>query len=580
MRQAACVFILLIISRTILAISLEKCEYYYENYLEDSLKYYLEEHNNNLSLNDRIVYNLYQAKLKRSNNFRSEGIELLNEALSLFKDDSNDCLLGRVLDELVLILKDGGILDRQKALEYIKQSEEIKIASCKNELDVTFLIKGNLFYMNALNEVNEFRKIEYYNKAISAWTSTAQISKDRKLLDLAQMNTSTTYIGLGKYQSAIEFLSEQQTKAKRYGDSALLLNIRKNKLSALIKNRDLEWATSIADSLTRELDESAKPQNQLDIYFLKSNLADSLGYYKQALEFRDSSLHYQHLVFDESNYLAQEKYQSANLEKEVAQKESRILRNRLWLTVLLSTCLLLIGSIFLIQRSRKIKEQKAKDELEKERLNSKIEAALAKIEGETTERKMIAMKLHDEIASSLTAAQMHLNVIQKKANEQNARLLETSSELINQVSSQVRDISHQLISPVLLKLGCAEAIDELVNRSSNVECPIQVDISTSGERLEFKLETFIYQAFSEMLNNAIKYREGGQIECKYQQSLDRVEIVMTNTVSESHLFQKEGLGTTNIKSRAEGLGGQFNITKKIALVEAKLTIPLTFSSLD
>ena len=107
----------------------------------------------------------------------------------------------------------------------------------------------------------------------------------------------------------------------------------------------------------------------------------------------------------------------------------------------------IILTLFLIYKHRKnrtISEQKIK-QLEEEK---KHMAARFLVEGEERERKRVAMELHDNLGVLLSATKMQFSEIHDKDPEKK-EVIEKASKYLEQASSDVRKISHNLMPGLL-----------------------------------------------------------------------------------------------------------------------------------
>ena len=89
--------------------------------------------------------------------------------------------------------------------------------------------------------------------------------------------------------------------------------------------------------------------------------------------------------------------------------EERLVKRRNQL-ILLSIFAFLISLVaYSIYRYQSLKKKSIESELEKTKIQATLDVTKAKMEGEQEERKVIASVLHDQVASLLTAADMHLS---------------------------------------------------------------------------------------------------------------------------------------------------------------------------
>ena len=114
-------------------------------------------------------------------------------------------------------------------------------------------------------------------------------------------------------------------------------------------------------------------------------------------------------------------------------------------------------------RQRNLSLQLSKQELvqqqkiEKVRSESQIRILNATLDGKETERKQISETLHDSVSALLSSANLHLQACKKIFNGPIPIELEKSQDIIVEASQIIRDLSHTLVSSVLLKFGLANS---------------------------------------------------------------------------------------------------------------------------
>jgi PAS domain S-box-containing protein len=121
------------------------------------------------------------------------------------------------------------------------------------------------------------------------------------------------------------------------------------------------------------------------------------------------------------------------------------------------------------------------------------------------ERKRIARELHDSVGQLLAAISMNIDIVQSQSHKLDAkaaRAISDNSGLVEQVSSEIRTISHLLHPPLLDLAGLSSALrwyaDGFSERSGikvNVEIPADIG------RLPADMEIAIFRIVQECLTN-------------------------------------------------------------------------------
>ena len=213
-----------------------------------------------------------------------------------------------------------------------------------------------------------------------------------------------------------------------------------------------------------------------------------------------------------------------------------------------------------------------KRELLKEREMKQIESEThikilnASLDGREAERKEIAAILHDNVSAILSAASLHLEASKNKIKGEKPIEFKKTQALISEASSKIRDLSHQLISAVLLKFGLDHAIHDLCHKYSNSE--IKINCRTENlRRYEQKFEIKINNILEELINNILKHSNAKsakvavlqdsqlQLHIKIQDDGDGFDTTKQNV--------SEGIGIQQIVARIKMMKGSFSIDSDI-----------------
>ncbi|MCB0687639.1 MAG: hypothetical protein KDC53_13985 [Saprospiraceae bacterium] len=215
--------------------------------------------------------------------------------------------------------------------------------------------------------------------------------------------------------------------------------------------------------------------------------------------------------------------------------------------------------IWLLYDRQRQKTQKIIRELEIANKEIQLTAVNARLDGQEQEKKSLASYLHDHIVGQLVAANMHLKIAGKNQDEESIR---KSAELVHDAGIQLRDKSHELYPPVLLKLGLGPALQDLCKKYSNTHLSFQISPEVSGIRLKGDAATKIYFSVQELLNNVTKH--SGASECHLHACRDDTRLSISIEDNGKGLAFKEnageGIGLNTVRSRVESLGGTFQMT--------------------
>ena len=232
--------------------------------------------------------------------------------------------------------------------------------------------------------------------------------------------------------------------------------------------------------------------------------------------------------------------------------------------------IILLLAFFLNQyklRQRNLSLQLSKQELaqqqkiEKVRTESQIRILNATLDGKETERKQIAETLHDSVSALLSSANLHLQACKKTFNGPIPVEVEKSQNIIHEASHKIRNLSHTLVSSVLLKFGLAYAIKDMAEKYSNSQLFIEYktkNITRYDQDFEIKLHNII----QELINNIIKHSEASNARIYLEDKDDKIKIYIKDNGKgfDKHLVKKKnGLGINQIDARIHMMKGEFNI---------------------
>ena len=141
-----------------------------------------------------------------------------------------------------------------------------------------------------------------------------------------------------------------------------------------------------------------------------------------------------------------------------------------------------------------------------DKLKSEFQARAldATLNGRESERKEIAETLHDNVSALLSSANLHLQATKKQFTEGVPLEIGKTQEIIAEASQKIRDLSHTLVSSVLLKFGLNFAIRDIAEKYSNSELNIDTEIE-GLRRYDQKFEIKTYNIIQEFVNNILKH---------------------------------------------------------------------------
>jgi two-component system, NarL family, sensor histidine kinase UhpB len=198
--------------------------------------------------------------------------------------------------------------------------------------------------------------------------------------------------------------------------------------------------------------------------------------------------------------------------------------------------------------------------------NKRLQEQLTTVQDE--ERADLARDLHDEIGPLLFAADVDAVAIEQlvKAGEYGAvtHRVGIIREAIGRMQRHVRDILGRLRSAMLLDVGLAHAIDNLVAfwrvHRANLNFKVDVPEESFGELIDGT----IYRIVQESLSNAVRHGNPSLISIDVKQGADgSIDIrVMDDGCGLKPGRRSGGLGIVGMQERVGTLGGNLEVANR------------------
>ena len=402
---------------------------------------------------------------------------------------------------------------------------------------------SNLAYL--YSDLNKLDKAQYYiTEAINIYETKLSLPI---VLGGALNNQGLIYIHQEKYKSAEETL-----------------------LKALNKVQDTSTVKALKTSqvATDNLAYIYKKTNQLKkayTYLVESyDLAFIIKEKEKAIEITAIEA-----IHNEDKARAEEKINTVKAEKE-KERTQYILAG----TGLTSLVIILFGTI--LYRNSKLKAKNLSLSLVEQELNQQKELQIlqtqnqnkvlnATLDGREKERKDIAQTLHDSVSALLSSANMHLQVVKKKATN-SIEELDKSQRIIDEASGKVRDLSHKLISAVLLKFGLEHAVYDMCEKYSNQDLEFELESEDKIPRFNQDFEIKIHNIIEECINNIMKHSKASEASVFLLLKNNILNVTITDNgvgFDTSKINPSSGIGLSQIKARIENMEGIFNIESQI-----------------
>jgi PAS domain S-box-containing protein len=167
------------------------------------------------------------------------------------------------------------------------------------------------------------------------------------------------------------------------------------------------------------------------------------------------------------------------------------------------------------------------------------------------EARRLARELHDSVGQLLAAIGMNLAEVRSqshKLDENGARAVVENGRLVEQITREIRTISHLLHPPLLDEAGLAAAlrwyVEEFSHRS---KIQIEMEIPENLGRLPMEIETAIFRIVQECLANIHRHSGSKTAAVRLKPQPNEVVVIAED--------QGVGIPTEKLRMNSDGRGG-------------------------
>lgn len=468
----------------------------------------------------------------------------------------------------------------EKAIHYYKLASSNSQNNAKEKARLNLKIGSKYYQLQQIDSA-----IHYFEKLIKGGSNQNTIQEYKAK---AYTNLSGIYLEKVNFVKA-EYYAMQSIKIheqqKNYYSAAVALNNlgstylqkgeyqnAKNTLLKAIANLN-----KLPDSYEKSNTKEAVYDNLSEVlYYLKDYKAYS--YQLESYTIRDSLRN-----IELSGILSEieGKYNAENIKKQeqikVAEEQSKR-KHAQDVNVILALILISVGvGVWFWYRYHKLRQEKFRlevkqsqlmqqNELERIQNETRDKILNAAIDGKESERKMIAETLHHSVSSLLSSANLHLQAIkmQMKGTVQPLEM-EKAQKIINEASEKIRNLSHSLVSSVLLKFGLSYSIQDLCDKYTNQTLSFHFK-SEGIRRYDQDFELKINSIIDELLNNIIKHSKATQAHITMISQNHHIEIQVQDNgkgFDTTIKQEKAGLGLSQIEARIKKLKGEFSLSSQM-----------------
>ncbi|KAB5268851.1 tetratricopeptide repeat-containing sensor histidine kinase [Bacteroides stercoris] len=399
---------------------------------------------------------------------------------------------------------------------------------------------------------------EYYiRKALEA----SEKSDDMDMVMYAAATAGSIFTLRENYAEAAQLLYPVLAKAREQQKPRFVLKIIAYLLSAYYRldNRDsINHYMAEGDKVAAGL-----PATNAEVQGYHESLCDILtkmGRYGESLHKAEVETELSELSI---------KYENQEKELEIARLTQQHLEQKAktmqWsvAAVVAFSAFLLLAAYYVFQRKRIRKEEELK-------------LAQSYIDGLERERTRLAKDLHDGVCNDLLGIGMNMQYMQP-TDESKREIL----ALLEQVRSDVRCISHELMPPKFQVTTLAETVEAYVEGLA-LPASVQLAFSKENEEIQWsqvpeEVSYEVYRIMQELLSNILKHSGATEIDVTLTLKRKLLTLQISNNGKNycGGEVRGKGIGLTTIQERAKAVGGLFTTDIQDGSQKFRLEISLS-----
>jgi signal transduction histidine kinase len=219
-----------------------------------------------------------------------------------------------------------------------------------------------------------------------------------------------------------------------------------------------------------------------------------------------------------------------------------------------------------------LKKQSEQIEVEKTKKVSSL------IDGQEMERQRLSRDLHDSLGQSLLAVKIKLEQTKSASVEKNQQIINETQELLRETIQEIRNISNDLMPPVLEAFGLEQGLKNLCKDTTH-NTGINVNFTSENipDTLDKRVQIYLYRISQEAINNITKHSAANEASIKISsdQNIIFLNIADNGKGFDSDKIEISGNGIMNIKQRVELLKGECLVSSSLGEgTQIKIKIPV------
>jgi len=182
------------------------------------------------------------------------------------------------------------------------------------------------------------------------------------------------------------------------------------------------------------------------------------------------------------------------------------------------------------------------------------------------ERRRVAHELHESTAQLLATLAINLSVLaepNRSADIRESWLIKESASLVDNLLSEVRQLSHLLHPPTLDEIGLPSAIHWYAERfAKRADIKVTVEIPEQFARLSREKEIAIFRVVQESLANVQEHSNSVSATVRITESSGHICVQVSDLgkgMAGAAALSRSGIGINGMRERLRQLGGTLSV---------------------
>jgi signal transduction histidine kinase len=189
------------------------------------------------------------------------------------------------------------------------------------------------------------------------------------------------------------------------------------------------------------------------------------------------------------------------------------------------------------------------------------------MEAQETERRRLAIVLHDELGQALTAIKINLQAQDRFSGQTRAELNTETVGMVEDALRQVRRLALALRPPMLDDLGLVPALRWIAEHTeAHDDLVVRVHANNLASRPAPKIETACFRIAQESLTNIVRHAKAHFVEIDLSQDVDALVLCVKDdgcgfdvAAMRKRALAGGSMGMLGMQERAALIGGQLDI---------------------